>query len=150
MKNIFIFLIFSVLLTACSEQKIVYPEEEVKYLETMKEAIEQLDNYLLQFKVALNERKTDTTEENAKDVFSGTMAFYLINDVIQEVTPPKRFEEVHSKFQSAIGIMEEVSVSLITNRATSEEKSKFEKAEQTFNESSKEILDAYDDAVDSE
>lgn len=149
MKNIIFILIFSVLLTACSEKKVEYTQEEVKYLETMKAAVEQLDNYLPKYKDALDERRTGTTEANAEDVLSGTMAFYLINDLLKKETPPVRFEETHSKFLSAIGILEEVSVSLSTGTGTSEDESKFENADQLINESSKEIINAYN-SVDSE
>ncbi|WP_019639977.1 hypothetical protein [Paenibacillus fonticola] len=98
MKNILLMLIISVLLTACSEQKIEYTQKEVKYLETMKAAVDQLENYQDKFDVALEKRKNEKSEETAKGLFEGIMAFGMINEVLKKESAPERFKEVHDEF----------------------------------------------------
>lgn len=147
MKKILMIILVATLLTACTSTKVVYTQEEVKYLETMKSAVEQMENYTKKFDAALADRSSKKTEDNAKDLFAGAMAFGMINEVIKKETPPKRFEEAHKEFQKAVGLFDEASIPLSMGQKVDENKKKFEEAIQSFKKSSKVIMDSYTEAT---
>ncbi|MFD2334371.1 hypothetical protein ACFSR7_34440 [Cohnella sp. GCM10020058] len=138
------------LTTACSNSKIEYTADEVNYLDTMNAAINQLNNYLPKFQIALDERKSSKkTEDNARDVFAGGLALSTIKSVLRTVTPPERFQEVHEEFLKGLGLVDEVSVALSTETGNEEEQAKFDEGNNLINQSSQKILDAYEEAADS-
>ncbi|WP_152394757.1 hypothetical protein [Paenibacillus guangzhouensis] len=131
MKNIFLILIISVLLTACSNVK--YTQEEVKYLETMVASMDSIQEYLGVLYDGLSSEDSEAT-------FKGMIAIATIAGVVQDQTPPEKFKEIHDDYLNSVLALNKVCAQLGTGDYSAVTQKKFELAGESFQKSMVAIL----------
>lgn len=114
MKKFIVLLLSTFLIiSACSNNKNEYTKEEIEYIDTINTAIDQTMKYYEKLNDSIRDTQNYNSDYSSNSAFSSMMGINLVNDTLKkEVTPPKRFKELHEDLLEGTELLSEVSLSL--------------------------------------